>query len=162
MLSRKLRERRFSYLQFRQVTGLSKKEADTWVQEGIIIASLNADGHRRLYTQRSLMEGSIAKELADFSSRELLRPMMEQFRRFIQRERIDLARVDPDYMRDHLLVKVYTRKSQEVVPGRGVRGVVAYVDRFDPNAKMIGKSVYLIVDLTLIAVEVNDGINRFG
>jgi hypothetical protein len=132
------------------------------VQEGIVAASLTEDGRRRLYTLRSLMEGSIAKELADFSSRELLKPMMEQFRNFVHREKIDLAEVDPDYTGEHLLVKVYTRKSKAVAAGKGVRGVVAYVDWFDSNFKMVGKSVYLIVDLTLIAVEVNNEIVRLS
>ena len=155
------REPIFTYKEFRQVTELTKKEADSWVQEGVITAELAANGRRRLYTGQSLMEGSIAKQLADFSSRELLPEMMEKFRQFLRHKRIALSKIDPDYSKEHMLVKVYTRNSPEIVAGGGVRGVIAYIDRFDPDGRTTGKSVYLIVDLTLIALEVQSGINGF-
>jgi hypothetical protein len=150
----------FSYKEFREVTELTKKEADSWVQNGLITAELASNGRRRLYTWQSLMEGSIAKQLADFSSRELLPSMMEEFRRFLRREKLNLAKIEPDYSEPHQLVKVYTRDSPETIAGGGVRGVMAYVDWFDLNSKTISKSVYLIVDLTLIAVEVLSAANR--
>jgi hypothetical protein len=142
------------------VTELTKKEADSWVSDGLIAAELVSNGRRRRYTWQSLMEGSIAKQLADFSSRELLPSMMEQFRQFLQRAKVNLAKIEPDYSEPHKLVKVYTRDSPEIIAGGGVRGVIAYVDWFDPNSKMIGESVYLIVDLTLIAVEVSSAVGR--
>jgi hypothetical protein len=106
------------------------------------------------------MEGSIAKQLADFSSRELLPSMMERFRQFLRREKVNLATIEPDYSEAHKLVKIYTRLSPEIIAGGGVRGVIAYVDWFDRDPEMIGKSVYLIVDLTLIAVEVLSAVGR--
>ncbi len=154
------KRRTFSYKEFREVTGLTKKEADSWVQNGLITAELASNGRRRLYTWRSLMEGSIAKQLADFSSRELLPTMMEQFRNFVRREKIDLAEINADYSKSHQLVKVYTRPSPEIVAGGGVRGVVAYVDWFDRDLKSISKAIYLIVDLTLIALEVLSEVGR--
>jgi len=86
--------------------------------------------------------------------------MMEQFRQFLRRAKVNLSKIEPDYSEPHQLVKVYTRDSPEIVAGGGVRGVIAYVDWFDPNAKTISKSVYLIVDLTLIAVEVQGAVDR--
>ena len=59
------RKRIFSYAQFRKVTDLSKKEADSWVSRGIVLAELSGDGRRRIYGYSSLMEGNIAKQVAE-------------------------------------------------------------------------------------------------
>ena len=72
----------FTYAEFRTATGLTKKEADGWVQAGVIQAG-PADGHRREYRFGSIFEGIIAKQLADFSSRELLPQTMAALRAFL-------------------------------------------------------------------------------
>ena len=60
-LKANIEKRTYSYAQFRQVTDLSKKEADDWVSRGIIRAKLSAGGRRRIYDYSALMEGNIAK-----------------------------------------------------------------------------------------------------
>ena len=47
----------FTYAEFRTATGLTKKEADGWVQAGVIQAG-PADGHRREYRFESTFEVS--------------------------------------------------------------------------------------------------------
>jgi len=44
--------------------------------------------------------------------------------------------------------------------GGGVRGVITYVSRFDPNSKSISKTVFLMVDLSGIVLAAHDGIAR--
>ena len=142
-----------SYREFKQVTGLSKKEADSWVKNGLIRAELASNGRRRLYRLDSVIEGLIAKQLADFSSRTLLPTMMAAFRQHLQEEKVDLMKLVPDPSAPKILIQLYTRKSKEIMPGGGLRGVVAYVSRFDPRSEFIGKNVYLIVDLIGVAIE---------
>jgi len=155
------RKRTFSYTQFRQVTDLSKKEADSWVNRGIIRAELSGDGRRRIYDYSSLMEGNIAKQVADFASRELLQLMMEGFHKFVEREKLNLEQIAPFEKRR--LVQLYTRKSDESLPGGGVRGVVPYVSWFDPSQiNRVQKGVFLVVDLTEMAVEVETGLMKFS
>ena len=152
-------ERIYSYQEFRKITGLTKKETDSWVGGGLITAELSPDGRRRLYTMQSLMEGAVAKELADFSSRELLPAMMRKVRPFLRQAQIEQPKIDLE--KPHKLLKIYTRYSREIVAGGGVRGVVAYVGWFEnPDPQTIDKAVYLIVDLTLIAVQVVDRVSR--
>ena len=50
-------------------------------------------------------------------------------------------------------LQVYTRRSREITPGGGVRGVVSYVKLYDRSATEIGKAVFVVVDLTLVAVQ---------
>src|SRR6266481_4035640 len=135
----------FTYAEFRAATGLTKKEADGWVQAGVIQAG-PANGHRREYRFDSIFEGLIAKQLADFSSRELLPKTMAELRAFLARERVSLAKLAIDPEGAHQLVKIYTRKSQELMPGGGVRGVVGYVDWYQPASNKIAKAVYVVVD----------------
>src|SRR6266436_4218842 len=107
----------FTYAEFRAATGLTKKAAD---------------GHRREYRFGSIFEGIIAKQLADFSSRELLPKTMAELRAFLAREKVSPAKLAIDPEGAHQLVKIYTRKSQELMPGGGVRGVVSYLDWYEP------------------------------
>jgi hypothetical protein len=153
------RSRTFSYAQFRELAGLTKKEADGWTKSGVIRAELMPNGKRR-YRFDSIVEGIIAKQLADFSSRTLLPNMMEELRKFLKSEKIDLVRLDPNPAAGKLLVQLYTRHSKEVLAGGGVRGVITYVSRFDPNSKWIGKTVFLIVDLTGVVLAAKTGIAR--
>ncbi len=153
------RKRTFSYAQFRQVTDLSKKEADSWVSRGIIRADLSGDGRRRIYDYNSLMEGNIATQVADFASRELLQRMMEGFHKFVDREKLNLEDIEP--IGERRLVKLYTRKSKEILPGGGVRGVIPYVSWFDPSEiNTVQKGVFLVVDLTEMALEVGTALRH--
>jgi hypothetical protein len=141
----------FSYAEFRTATGLSKKEADRWVHAGVIQAG-PAEGGRRAYSFASIFEGLIAKQLADFSSRELLPQTMAALRRCLQDEKITMAKIEPNTSGPRRYVQVYTRRSQEIMPGGGVRGVASYVKLYDPSAIAIGKAVFVVVDLTLVAL----------
>src|SRR5260370_37861674 len=85
-----------SYREFKKVTGLSKKEADSWVKNGLIRAEIAPNGRRRLYRVDSVIEGLIAKQLADFSSRMLLPTMMAAFHRHLEEQRINLMKLVPD------------------------------------------------------------------
>jgi hypothetical protein len=147
-----IRFRDFSYGQFRVAAGLSKKEADGWVQAGVIAVE-PANGHRRRYGLEAIVEGRIAKQVADFSSRELLPKTMAALRDFLHQEKISLTRISPNPSEPHQLLKIYTRRSAEIVPGGGVRGVVGYVSRYEPSTEAIGKAVFLVIDLTLIVLE---------
>ena len=150
-----------SYRKFREVTGLSKKEADSWVKNGLIRADLAANGRRRLYRLDSVIEGLIAKQLADFSSRQLLPTMMAAFRQHLKEQKIDLMKLEPNPSAPKILIMLYTRISKEIMPGGGLRGVVAYVDRFDPTSKLMGrKNVYLIVDLIGVVIEAWSNMGR--
>jgi hypothetical protein len=153
------RAQTFSYAQFREVAGLSKKEADGWTKSGVVRAELMPNGKRR-YRFDSIVEGLIARQLADFSSRLLLRKMMEGLRGFLKLESIDLFKLDPNPAAGKILVQLYTRLSKEVMAGGGVRGVITYVTRFDPNSKSISKTVFLMVDLSGIVLAAHDGIAR--
>ena len=151
----------FSYRKFREVTGLSKKEADSWVKNGLIRADLASNGRRRLYRLDSVIEGLIAKQLADFSSRQLLPTMMAAFRQHLEEQKIDLMKLEPNPSAPKILIMLYTRISKEIMPGGGLRGVVAYVDRFDPTSKLMGrKNVYLIVDLIGVVIEAWSNMGR--
>lgn len=150
-----------SYRKFREVTGLSKKEADSWVKNGLIRADLSSNGRRRLYRPDSVIEGLIVKQLADFSSRKLLPTMMAALRLHLEKQKIDLMKLEPNPKAPKkILIKLYTRKSEEIMPGGGLRGVVAYVGGFDPTSTSMGKNVYLIVDLTGVVVEAWTNISR--
>ncbi len=89
-----IRGRVLSYREFREVTGLSKKEADSWVKNRLIRAELASNGRRRIYRLDSVVEGLIAKQLADFSSRTLLPIMMTAFRQYLVDNKIDLMKLD--------------------------------------------------------------------
>jgi len=102
------------------------------------------------------VDGSIAKQLADFSSRELLPKMMDKFRAYLKHEKIDMRDFDPAAICPHRLIQIYTRVSRESVPGGGIRGVVVYVKDLDLDPSVIGKSIYLVVDLNLVATEVDN------
>ena len=142
----------YSYAEFRAATGLTKREADTWVQAGVIQAG-PANGHRREYSFESIFEGIIAKQLADFSSRELLPQAMAGLRAFLAAHEISPARLAVSPEGPHRLIKIYNRRSEEIMPGKGVRGVLAYIDWYKPESKGISKAVYVVVDLTLIMIE---------
>jgi hypothetical protein len=148
-----LRRRVLSYREFREVTGLSKKEADGWVKNGLIRAGLASNGRRRLYRLDSVVEGLIAKQLADFSSRTLLATMMTALREYLADNKIDLMKLEPDPNAEKILIQLYTRRSKEIMPGGGLRGVIAYVGTFDPKSKFIGNNVYLIIDLIGVLIE---------
>jgi len=142
----------FSYAEFRAATELSKKEADRWVQAGVIQAG-PAEGRRRQYRFESIFEGIVAKQLADFSSRELLPQTMAALRQCCRDEKLVPAKIEPNPAGPHRYVQVYTRRSEEIMPGGGIRGVVSYVKPYDPSARVIGKAVFVVVDLTLVAVQ---------
>ncbi len=148
-----LRRRVLSYREFREVTGLSKKEADGWVKNGLIRAELASNGRRRLYRLDSVVEGIIARQLADFSSRTLLPIMITALRKYMVDNKIDLMKLEPNPNAEKILIQLYTRRSKEIMPGGGLRGVIAYVSTFDPKSKFIGKNVYLIVDLIGVFIE---------
>ena len=150
-----IRGKVLTYREFRQATGLSKKEADSWVKNGLISAELASNGRRRLYRLDSVVEGLIAKQLADFSSRTLLPIMMAGFRQHLRDTKIDLMKLPPNPRVPKILIQLYTRKSKEIMPGGGLRGVIAYVDRFrfEPRSEDIGKNVYLIIDLIGVVIE---------
>ena len=149
-----------SYRKFREVTGLSKKEADSWVKNGLIRAALSSNGRRRLYRLDSVIQGIIVKQLADFSSRKLLPTMMAALRLHLEKQKVDLMKLEPNPKAPKILIKLYTRKSKEIMPGGGLRGVIAYVGGFDPTSTSMGKNVYLIVDLTGVVVEARTNISR--
>jgi hypothetical protein len=152
--------RSFTYAQFREATRLTKREADGWVQSGVIQAG-PADGHRREYRFESIFEGIIAKQLADFSSRELLPKTMAALRAFFARKRVSPAKLSANPEGSHQLVKIYTRKSLELLSGGGVRGVISYVEWYEPASKEIAKAIYVVVDLTLIMLEAVTAIAYF-
>ena len=145
-------DRRFSYGQFRRAAGLSKKEADNWVKAGVVQAG-PVNGHRREYRYESIFEGIIAKQLADFSSRELLPKTMAALRTSLQQEGIEITRIPNQPGGRRRLIRIYTRVSKEIMAGGGVRGVITYVGLYDPSSKATGKSVFVVVDLTLVAEE---------
>src|SRR5271156_3593815 len=99
----------FSYKELRAVAGLSKKEADKWVQSGVIRSELPRGHRRRVYSFESLVDGSIAKQLADFSSRELLPKMMDKLRDHLKQQKINLRDFDPAQDHQRELVQIYTR-----------------------------------------------------
>ena len=142
----------FTYAEFRQLTELTKKEADNWVKNGVIQAEMMPNQKRR-YRFDSIVEEIIAKQLADFSSRMLLPNMMHELRRFLRSKRINLMSVDPRPAGKKLLIKLYTRHSNEIVAGGGVRGVVTFVGEFEPMSREIGKTVFLVLDLNGVALE---------
>jgi len=148
-----IRTRSYTYAEFRAATGLSKKEADGWVQAGVIQAGA-AGGHRREYRFESIFEGMVAKQLADFSSRELLPRTMAALRAFLVRERVTPARISPDLSKPRLLLKIHARRSKELMPGGGVRGVVSSVEwyQYEAISPRLGPSVYVLVDLTAVVV----------
>ena len=148
-----IRGKVLSYREFRAATGLSKKEADGWVSSGLIRAELASNGRRRLYRLDSVVEGLIAKQLADFSSRTLLPTLMNALRQYLRKEKIDLMKLEPNPSAPKILIQLYTRRSKEIMPGGGLRGVIAYVGTFDPESNFIGKNVYLIVDLISVVVQ---------
>jgi hypothetical protein len=150
----------YSYKQFRQVTGLSKKEADSWVQKGIVTANRFADGRRNTYTLDSMVEGEVAKQLADFASRELLVQMMKQLRNCLAYEKVSYDGISVDLKQPHFLVRIHTQKSKEILPGGGVRGIVAVVRRYEPSSEGIQKSVFVVVDLTLTMLLVRAAIAK--
>src|SRR5260370_34202865 len=94
-----------SYREFKKVTGLSNKEADSWVQNGLIRAEFAANGTRRLYRLDSVIEGLIAKHLADFSSRMLLPIMMAAFHQHLEEQKIDLMKLVPDPRAEKILIQ---------------------------------------------------------
>jgi hypothetical protein len=149
----------FSYAEFRKVAELTKKEADGWTKSGVIRAELMPNGKRH-YRFESIVEGLIAKQLADFSSRMLLPNMMEELRKFLKSERIDLLELDLNRAAEKVLLQLSTQHSKEVMAGGGVRGVITYVRLFDPKSKWIGKAVFLIVDLGGIVLAAKTGIAR--
>ena len=156
-----IRRKVLSYREFREATGLSKKEADGWVSNGLIRAELASNGRRRLYRLDSVVEGLIAKQLADFSSRTLLPTLMAGLRQYLHEQKIDLMKLEPNPSAPKILIMLYTRISKEIMPGGGLRGVVAYVDRFDPTSKLMGrKNVYLIVDLIGVVIEAWSNMGR--
>ena len=146
-----LNTKSFTYAEFRTATGLTKKEADGWVQAGVIQAG-PADGHRREYRFESIFEGIIAKQLADFSSRELLPKTMAALRAFLMNQKVSLTKV-PTGSDKHRLLKIHTQRSKELMPGGGVRGVISYIDWYDPTSEKIAKAVYVVVDLRLAVLE---------
>jgi hypothetical protein len=153
------RSHTYSYAEFRALADLTKKEADGWTKSGVIRAELMPNGKRR-YGFNSIVEGIIAKQLADFSSRTLLPNMMEELRKFLKSEKIDLVRLDPDPAAGKLLVQLYTRHSKEVMAGGGVRGVLTYARRFDPRSGSIAKTVFLIIELGAVVLAARTGIER--
>jgi hypothetical protein len=80
--------------------------------------------------------------------------MMDGLHRFLTQENINPAEISPNPAGERELVQIYTRKSAEVRAGGGVRGVVSYVRRYaPPRANEIGRAVFVVVDLTLVALE---------
>lgn len=155
MLSRPgtdIRNRIFTYSEFRELTELTKKEADNWVKNGVIGAEMMPNQKRR-YRFDSVVEGIIAKQLADFSSRMLLLNMMDGLRRFLRSKNIYLLKFGYDPNVPRVLVKLYTRYSREFTAGGGVRGVVTVVGEFDPESKAVGKSIFLVVDISGVFLE---------
>jgi hypothetical protein len=142
----------FTYAEFRELTELSKKEADNWVKDGVIRAEMMPNQKRR-YRFDSVVEGIIARQLADFSSRMLLPNMMDGLRRFLRSKKIDLLKFHYDPNVPRVLVRLYTRYSGELTAGGGVRGVVTVVGEFDPESKAVGKSVFLVVDISGVFLE---------
>ena len=109
-----LRRRVLSYREFRAVTGLSKKEADGWVKNGLIRAELASNGRRRLYRLDSVVEGLIAKQLADFSSRTLLPIMMAALRQYLVDHKLDLMKLEPNPSAPKILIQLYTRRLRKL------------------------------------------------
>jgi hypothetical protein len=142
----------FTYAEFRHLTELTKKEADNWVKNGVIRSEMMPNQRRR-YRFDSVVEGIIAKQLADFSSRTLLQKMMETMRKFLKSKNIDLMKVEPHPRASNLLITLYTRNSDEIVAGGGVRGVTIFVGEFQPESKAIGKTVFLVVNLNGVVLE---------
>jgi len=85
---------------------------------------------------------------------------MDGLLRFLAQEGINPADILPNPAGKRELVQIYTRKSDEVRAGGGVRGLVSYVRRYPPRANEIGRAVFLVVDLTLVALEAHSAIGR--
>lgn len=150
----------FTYREFRRISGLSKKEADLWTHQGLIRAELSPTGRRRCYTAESVLDGILAKQLADFSSRKLLSIMMKAFHQFLGTEKLRLGNIPSNPGGPRLRIQFYTRVSKEIVAGGGIRGVIPYVGRWEPDSHAVGKSVYLIADLTVMVHEVYHAITH--
>lgn len=159
--ARHVRTLTFTYAEFRHLTELTKKEADSWVKNGVIRSEMMPNQRRR-YRFDSAVEGIIAKQLADFSSRTLLPNMMETLRKFLKSKKIDLMKVDPLPGAPRLLIKLYTRNSDEMVAGGGVRGVTIFVGEFQPESEAIGKTVFLVVNLNGVVLETLTRIAQLG
>jgi hypothetical protein len=158
---RRAAERIFSYKEFREKAGLTKKEADHWTRTGVVSAGINSTGRRRVYGFESIVEGIIAKQLADFASRKLLGNMMDSLRRHLKDSQRTFSNIPTNPSRSRLLIQIYTRRSREILPGGGVRGVITYVKDFDPSpSHQMGKGVFLVVDLTLTVIQALDLIYR--
>lgn len=151
----------FTYAEFRRVTELTKKEADSWVKNGVIRSEMMPNQRRR-YQFVSVVEGIIAKQLADFSSRTLLPNMMDTLRKFLKSKKINLMKIDPHPGAPKILIKLYTRSSNEVVAGGGVRGVTIFVGEFQPESEAIGKTVFLVVNLNGVVLEALTRIAQLG
>lgn len=134
----------FTYRQFCELTGLSKKEADTWVRNGLIKTGRHPNGRWRVYRMESVFEGVIAKRLADFSSRELLADMMNALRDYL-----DTCRITPAdlHQRPFELLMITTRKTKKLKAGGGVRGVESHVTPFQPGDRRDSNPVFAVVDL---------------
>jgi hypothetical protein len=134
----------FTYRQFCELTGLSKKEVDTWVRSGLIKTGRHPNGRWRIYRMESVFEGFIAKRLADFSSRELLLDMMNALRGYLDTREITPADL---HQRPCELLMIATRKTTKLKAGGGVRGVEPQVTPFYPSSKPGTEPVFVVIDL---------------
>ena len=86
---------------------------------------------------------------------------MKGFHKFVDREKLNSDSIKP--VGEPRLVKLYTRKSNEIMPGGGVRGVIPYVSCFDPaQSDTVQKGVFLVIDLTEMALEVFTGVQHLA
>jgi DNA-binding transcriptional MerR regulator len=156
MRTRRIEHLTFSYERFRQAAGLSKKEADSWTSRGLIRSE--RETRRRIYSADSVLDGIVAKRLADFSSRKLLELMMESLHEYLAKRHIKTHKISMDPSKPHIMVRIDTQRSDEMVPGYGVRGVITSASEFDPSSSEIGAGVFLVVDLTMCLLAAAHGI----
>lgn len=107
------------------------------------------------------MEGPIAKQLADLSSRKLLPTMMAAFREHLEEQKIDLMKLEPNPRAPKILIMLYTRISKEIIPmvasEESSRMLVVSIR---PNS--LGRNVYLVVDLIGVVIEAWWNIGRLS
>jgi DNA-binding transcriptional MerR regulator len=147
MREQPLGQAEFSYGEIRAAAGLSKKEADAWAARGVIRSRMDANGHRRIYNLQSLTDALLAKRLADFSSRELLDPMLDAIRAFLDRHGADVTDDFSPLPARKKLLQVHANHSREILPGGGVRGIIPVVAWFNPEEGFRSYGAMLVVDL---------------
>jgi hypothetical protein len=149
---------RFTYRQFLELTGLTKKEAEVWVRDGVVRTTREPNGWWRVYRMESVFEGIIAKHLADFSSRELLAETMKALRHFLDGQRLTPEKIEKA---PELKLMIVAHRMRRLKAGGGVRGVAPevkfYWGRGGPD-----DPVFVVIDLVAVAHRIREGIPKMS